>query len=140
MERPVITGWGMARGSRTVTNKELACIIAAYGGRDNLTTGDIIQHTGMVTRYWVDPQKGETTLTLALAASRQALEQAGISPEALDAIIMATVSPDYGNGIPASACLLQRELIGSSVLFQIPAFDMNAACSGFVYGCDLPKR
>jgi len=70
---------------------------------------------------------GENTLTLAVAASRKALSQAKLTPADLDLIIVATSTPYVP--IPATACFLQREL-GCR---QVGAFDLAAACSGFVY-------
>ena len=71
--------------------------------------------------------EGENTLTLAVAASQKALAQAKLTPADLDLIIVATTTPYVP--IPATACFLQKEL-GCR---QIGAFDLEAACSGFVY-------
>ncbi|HKL09835.1 MAG TPA: beta-ketoacyl-ACP synthase III [Clostridia bacterium] len=74
---------------------------------------------------------GENTSDLALKASEAALENAGISPEDLDMIILSTLTPDYFT--PATACLVQRRLGAENAA----AFDVSAACSGFLYGLDV---
>jgi 3-oxoacyl-[acyl-carrier-protein] synthase-3 len=71
----------------------------------------------------------ETTCSLAVRAGRDALERAGTSPEDLDLIIVATCTPDYSN-MPATASLVQHAL-GAT---RAGAFDLNAVCSGFLYG------
>lgn len=73
----------------------------------------------------------DTTLTLATAAARQAIEVAGIAPETIDLIVMATVTPDMF--MPSTASLLQHE-IGA---VRAGAFDLAAACSGFVYALNV---
>jgi len=75
----------------------------------------------------------ESTSTLATEASRKALEAASVSPEEIDAIIVGTITPD--TMFPATACYLQKNL-GCR---EIPAFDVLAACSGFIYGCAIAK-
>ncbi|MEJ5339155.1 MAG: beta-ketoacyl-ACP synthase III [Aquificaceae bacterium] len=75
--------------------------------------------------------KSETLTEMAYRASLQALEEAGVNPEELDVIILATLTPDLG--FPASACLLQARL-GASRAY---AFDISAACSGFLYGLEI---
>jgi len=74
---------------------------------------------------------GENTSDLALKASEAALENAGISPADLDMIILSTLTPDYFT--PATACLVQRRLGAENAA----AFDVSAACSGFLYGLDV---
>ncbi len=75
--------------------------------------------------------KEESLLNMAHNASLQALTEAGIKPEDLDVIILATLTPDMG--FPASACLLQARL-GANRAY---AFDISAACSGFLYGLEI---
>jgi 3-oxoacyl-[acyl-carrier-protein] synthase-3 len=70
---------------------------------------------------------GESLVDIAAAASQTALERAGIRPADLDAIIIGTVSSEYG--FPSFACQLQHRL----GLDSIPAYDVAAACSGFIY-------
>ncbi|MCU0621704.1 MAG: ketoacyl-ACP synthase III, partial [Gemmatimonadales bacterium] len=104
---------------RVVTNDDLARLIE---------TDDewIRSRTGIGERRWASP--GETGVDLALAATRRALDAAGLAPTDLDAIILATSSPDHfapGNGV-----FLQRRLeVG-----PIAALDIRAQCAGFIYG------
>src|SRR5579875_1280129 len=74
---------------------------------------------------------GDTSASLGLAAARRALEAAQLDPADLDMIICATVTPDMM--VPAAACLIQSGL-GCR---PIPAFDINAACTGFLYGLSI---
>lgn len=112
-----ITGWGKAVPAQIVTNEELA---ARMGVDENWIT----QRTGISARRVADT---ETTTTLATAAARAALQMAHLPATRLDAIIVATVTPDMG--VPATASLVQHEL-GAS---RAGAYDLNAGCSGFVY-------
>ena len=114
-----ITGWGMALPKRVVTNADLERVV---------DTSDewIRTRTGIRERRVVGP--GETTSTLATEAARRALAQAGLAPDAIDLIILATCTPD--RPFPATSCTVQANL-------RIPnagAFDLAAACSGFIYG------
>ncbi len=114
-----ITGWGMAVPQRVVTNEELA---------RRLTTTDewIRSRTGIAQRYVAGPD--EYTSVLASRAGRAALERAGLAPEAVDTLIVATCTPD--RPFPATACTVQANL----GIPRASAFDLVAACSGFVYG------
>ena len=104
---------------RRLTNADLEKLVE--------TTDDwIVQRTGMRERRIVG--EGETTATLATLAGRRALENAGISPQEIDLIIIATLTPDMFT--PSTACLVQHNL---GIKRHIGAFDLNAACSGFVY-------
>jgi len=90
------------------------------------TSDDWIKsRTGISTRYTM--RSGESLAELATAASRTALERAGLKPADLDAIIVGTVSSEYA--FPSFACQIQTQL----GVDTIPAFDVAAACSGFVY-------
>ena len=86
----------------------------------------IASRTGIRQRYFCG--EGETALTLAAGAARQALERSGIDPADLGCVLCATVSPDYST--PSLACLVQAEL---GLPEDIPVLDVNAACSGFLY-------
>src|SRR5258708_4266998 len=72
--------------------------------------------------------KDQNTSDLCVLAGRKAITSAGLAVEDIDAIVVATLSPDYMT--PATACLVQHKLGLSSR--GVPAFDINAACSGFV--------
>ena len=116
-----ITGWGMAVPERRLTNADLERMV---------DTSDewIATRTGIRERRVVGP--GESTSTLATEAGRRALAQAGLAPSAIDLVILATCTPD--RPFPATACTVQAQLgiIGA-------AFDLAAACSGFVYGLNV---
>jgi 3-oxoacyl-[acyl-carrier-protein] synthase-3 len=115
----VIRGTGSAAPQKILTNDEIA-------QRVETSNEWIVQRTGIRERRIAAPD--ESTLDIALAASRQALERAGLSPQDLDMIQFATVTPNHT--LPSTSCELQAAL-GCG---QIPAFDLQAACSGFVYG------
>lgn len=107
---------------RVVTNDELARI---------MDTSDewIRTRTGIQERRWV--REGETGASLALAASRQALEAASLNPGDIDALVYATSTPDHF--IPGGGVYLQRGLGAGS----IPALDVRTQCSGFVYALSV---
>jgi 3-oxoacyl-[acyl-carrier-protein] synthase III len=113
-----IRGTGSYLPPRIMTNAEFAA---------RLDTSDawIRERTGIVRRHIAE--KTQASSDLALEASRQALQAAGIAAEDIDLIIVATSTPDYV--FPSTACLLQAKLgvKGSA------AFDVQAVCSGFVY-------
>ena len=117
-----ITGWGMAVPRRVVTNAELA---------ERIDTSDewIRTRTGISQRHVADPD--EFTSVLATKAGREALERAGVAPESVDTVIVATCTPD--RTFPATACTVQANL----GIPRAGAFDIAAACSGFVYGLSV---
>ena len=98
-----------------------------------LDTSDewISSRTGIKSRYFAED---ETNWQMAYEASRLAIERAGISTDQIGAVICATFTPDYAT--PSVACVIQREL---GLRCDIPAFDLNAACSGFVYGLKVAQ-
>ena len=108
--------------SRRVENQEIAALVG-------MEPSYIFRVSGIRTRYWAEPH--EDCSSLAEQAARQALRQAGLSPENLDAILVSTTSPDMM--FPSTACLLQGRL----GLTGIPAFDCSASCSGFLYGLSM---
>jgi 3-oxoacyl-[acyl-carrier-protein] synthase-3 len=113
-----IAGTGAYVPSRVVTNADFA---------ERLDTSDewIVQRTGIRERRIVAP--GQGTLDLALNASRQALADGELQPNEIDLIILATATPEHP--LPSTSCELQAAL-GCD---WIPAFDIAAACSGYVY-------
>ena len=118
MTRSAILGTGMAVPARIVTNDDLSKV---------MDTSDewISQRTGIRRRHWA--AEGETGVDLARDASLRAIEAAGLAPGDIDAIVLATSTPDHfapGNGV-----LLQHRL----GLGPIPALDVRAQCSGFIY-------
>lgn len=120
-----IVGWGKAVPNRVVTNHELEQIVDTSDEWIRSRTG--IQQR----RIAVDP--AETTATLAAKAAREALEVADIPASKVDMIIVATSSPEHT--FPATACAVQ-DMIGA---VNAGAFDLSAACSGFVYGLGVAK-
>jgi 3-oxoacyl-[acyl-carrier-protein] synthase III len=115
-----IAGWGKYLPARIMPNAELA---------EMVDTSDewIRARTGIGERRIAAPE--ETTCSLAVNAARAALERAQVAADDLELIIVATCTPDYSN-MPATASLVQHAL-GAS---HAGAFDLNAVCSGFLYG------
>jgi 3-oxoacyl-[acyl-carrier-protein] synthase-3 len=92
----------------------------------------IITRTGIQTRRMIQPGQGLSDL--ATRASEKALEMAGISPERLDMIIVGTSTADMLS--PSSACIIQHRLGAKKAV----AFDINAACPGFIYGLAVAQK
>jgi 3-oxoacyl-[acyl-carrier-protein] synthase III len=111
----VITGWGTALPPKMLTNSQLADL--------GLDTSDewIFERTGIRTRH-----VGGTTAGLSAEAGRVALGMSGLDPSQIDALVLATTTPD--RTVPATSATVQDELG-----LACGAFDINAACSGFTY-------
>ena len=120
-----ITGWGKGLPRQILTNEDLA---------SQVDTSDewIRSRTGIAARRVADAR--ETTATLAIRAARQALAIAGLAPQKLDLIIVATATPEHV--FPATACLVQ-DALGAS---RAGAFDLSAGCSGFIYALSMAAR
>src|SRR5215475_10002645 len=120
-----ITGTGHALPEEIITNQDLEKIV---------DTSDewITTRTGIKERRRA--RQDEPTSFFATRAARQALERAEIDARELDMIICATVCPDMA--LPSTACLIQSEL-GAK---KAAAFDMAAACSGFLYGLTIANQ
>lgn len=120
----VVTGTGSCAPAKVMTNADFA----AY-----LDTSDswIRERTGIRERRIAADE--ETTSDLAVCAGQKALEASALAPEDLDGIIVATSTPDLA--FPSTACLVQARL-GAHQAF---AFDLNAACSGFVYAMNVAR-
>jgi 3-oxoacyl-[acyl-carrier-protein] synthase-3 len=118
-----ITGTGSHLPPRRVTNAQLAAELAAKG----VETSDewIVERTGIRARHFAD--EGVNTSDLGAIAARHALEAAGLKPQDIDLIIVATSTPDMV--FPSAACIMQNKL----GIAGCPAFDVQAVCSGFVY-------
>lgn len=115
----IIKGTGSAVPERRLTNADLEKMVD--------TSDDwIVQRTGMHERRICGPE--DSTYTLALSAAKRALDNAGMSPDELDLIIVATLTPEMQT--PSTSCLVQH---GLGIKKFIGCFDLNAACSGFVY-------
>ncbi len=92
----------------------------------------ITKRTGIKTRHIAEPS--QSTSDLGVEAAKQALTRANLEPQELDLIICATISPDYFC-MPSTACMIARKLGASN----IPAMDISAACSGFIYALATAK-
>lgn len=119
-----ITGWGMKVPEKILTNADFERMV-------DTTDEWITSRTGIKERHVISA--GEKTSTLSIAAARQALERAGLEGKDLDLILVATVCPDYR--FPSTANLVQHAL-GA----QCGAFDMQAACSGFLYAMSVAHQ
>ncbi|MCX6517619.1 MAG: ketoacyl-ACP synthase III [Actinobacteria bacterium] len=108
-------GWGTSLGNRVVTNDELTA---------SMDTNDewIRERTGIHRRH-----VGGSTAELSTISGKAALDMAGIDPKSIDALILATTTPN--RTVPATSATVQNALG-----LACGAFDVNAACSGFVYG------
>ena len=123
---PYIKGLGVYVPEKKVSNDELS---------KTIETSDewIYSHTGIRNRHMAADD--QTTSDMAVLASEKALENCGMKAEDIDQIILATTTPDY-IGFPSTACVVQDKLKAANAA----AFDIFAACSGFVYGIDLAKN
>ena len=120
-----IAGTGGYLPARVMENAEF---------ESSLDTSDawIRERTGIKRRHIA--AEGETTSAMAEQAARRALEAADMPAADIDLIIVATTTPD--KVFPSTACILQRRL----GLHTVPAFDIHAACSGFIYALDVANR
>lgn len=120
-----ILSTGKAIPKKVVTNDDLSKIV---------DTSDewIRQRTGMVERHYVDAE--ESTTSLAIDAAKEAINNSGIKPEDIGVVVVATLSSD--NFAPSTACLLQK---GLGLSQDIIALDINAACSGFLFGLETMR-
>lgn len=123
--RSRIIGTGSALPDKILTNKDLEKIV-------DTTDEWIVTRTGIRERRIAS--EGEYTSTFAVKAARRALEMANLNAEDIDLIILATITPDYP--WPATACIVQAELGAVNAV----AFDISAACSGFVFAVSTADR
>ena len=123
MKNAKMIGFGLYTPKNLVENERL---------QEFLETSDewIRTRTGIERRYI---SLDENTSDLAVEASKKALNQAGLSAEDIDLIILATVTPD--NFTPSTACIVQDKLGAKNAW----AFDINAACTGFIYALKLGR-
>ncbi|MFH1743542.1 MAG: beta-ketoacyl-ACP synthase III [bacterium] len=122
--RARILGTGIGLPERIMTNHDLAQIV---------DTNDewIRERTGVIERRVSDSETASSDL--AFIAATQAMERSGTPPEEIDAVLVATITPDHI--FPATACLLQDRLNAKNAL----AFDLSAACTGFLYGLSVAQ-
>jgi 3-oxoacyl-[acyl-carrier-protein] synthase-3 len=114
-----LTGWGAYTPSLVLTNADLERMV---------DTSDewIVSRTGIRERRIAGPN--ETTASMAAAAALRAIAVAGLQPQDIDLILLCTLTPDFP--LPSTATLV-KQAIGNT---KAAAFDLSAACSGFVYG------
>ena len=122
----VVTGTGSYVPEKCLTNDDMAKIV---------DTSDewIYGRSGIKRRHIA--AEGEATSDMALKASKRALESAGLRADEIDLVVLTTVNPDMM--FPSTACILQAKL---GIRNNIPCFDLEAACSGFVYGMEVATR
>jgi len=118
-----ITATGSAVPTWTLDNEEL---VERFGL--SVDAAWIEQQTGIRERHWLAP--GETTSDLVVQAAERILERRGIDARDIDRIVLATISPDLPS--PSTATIVARKL-GA----RCPAFDISAACAGFLYALDI---
>ncbi|HLS27649.1 MAG TPA: beta-ketoacyl-ACP synthase III [Opitutales bacterium] len=120
----VVSGTGSYLPAGILTNDDLSQMVE---------TSDewIVTRTGIRERRIASAD--ETTADMGFVASREAIAAAGLKPEDIDLLIVGTITPDML--FPSTACMLQARL----GLRQIPAFDVEAACSGFLYTIDIAR-
>jgi len=124
--RPVsVVATGSYVPERVLTNAELAKMV---------DTSDewITTRTGIRERHIAAP--GEVTSDLAVKAAQRALQKAGVTVDEIDLIIVATITPDMP--FPSTACFVQEKLKA----FKAACFDIQAACSGFIYGLEIARQ
>ncbi len=124
MRSAKIVGVGSYAPPKVLTNKDLERMVDTTGGW-------IIERTGIRERHIADDKTA--TSDIGLEAAKKALEDAQVKSEELDLIIVATITPDFV--FPATACLIQDRL-GAR---KAAAFDLEAACSGFIYGLSIAR-
>ena len=126
MQRPIahIAGLGVFVPAKVVSNRDFEA---------RLETSDqwIVERTGIRERRYAAAE--ETVATMARDAAGQALGRAGLTPADLDVLIVATATPDHI--LPSTGCYLQA-MIGAD---KAAAFDLSAACSGFIYGLSVAE-
>ena len=120
-----ILGTGSYLPPAVVTNDDIA---------KSLDTTDewIYSHTGIHSRHVAG--EGESTSTMAAEAARRAMDAAGVKPDEIGLIVLATSTPDY-NPFPSTACVVQS-ILGCK---NAGAFDLQAACAGFVYALEQAR-
>jgi 3-oxoacyl-[acyl-carrier-protein] synthase III len=125
-----IVGTGSYLPPKRVTNSDLAAQLAEKG----VETSDewIVSRSGISARHYAEPAVQSSDL--AVEASKRALEMAGLTPNDVDLIILATSTPDHFGGFPSTACVVQRKL---GINNGCAAVDVQAVCSGFVYAVSV---
>lgn len=122
-----IAGTGSYLPKKVLTNAELEKMV-------DTTDEWIVQRVGIRRRHIV-ADSGDTTATMAFEAARAAIASAQLTPNDIDLIIVGTASPD--RLFPSVACEIQKRL---GIKNECPAFDLSAACAGFVYGLSISDQ
>ncbi len=125
MGSAAILGTGAALPDKVITNRDLEKVV-------DTTDQWIQERTGIRERRRI--ASGDTTSSLSIKAAKKALDMAGIKAKQLELIICSTISPDMP--LPSTAAFIQRGLGGTTCC----AFDMAAACSGFLFGATVAER
>ncbi|MBF0253285.1 MAG: ketoacyl-ACP synthase III [Candidatus Omnitrophica bacterium] len=125
MHKTGIIGVGKYLPKRVLTNAELEKMV-------DTTDEWIVTRTGIKERRIAD--ENEAASDMAYKAAMNALDNAGLKPEDIELIIVATITPDMF--FPSTACQLQHKL----GIINVPAFDISVACSGFVYGLAIADQ
>lgn len=122
-----IIGTGSYLPEKILTNAELEAIV---------DTSDewIRRRVGIEERHLVG-DSGDTTVSMSVQAAKRAIEAAKISPNDIEMIIVGTASGDYF--FPSTACVIQDQL---GITNECPAFDVNAACAGFIYSLSIADQ
>lgn len=125
-----IIGTGSYLPKQRVTNDDLTAQLAAKG----IETSDewIVSRSGISARHYAAVD--EHSSDLAVAAGKKALEMAGLQPDQIDLVIVASSTPDFYGSFPSTACIVQRKL---GMHNNSAAFDVQAVCSGFVYAVSV---
>jgi 3-oxoacyl-[acyl-carrier-protein] synthase-3 len=125
-----IIGTGSYLPDQKISNDALASRLAEQG----VETSDewIFSRSGIKSRHFASPE--QMTSDLAVQAARAAIEAAQIDIQSIDLIILATSTADHLGGFPSTACVVQDKL---GIQSQCAAFDVQAVCSGFMYGLHL---
>lgn len=127
MPRSIIKGIGHYVPENVVTNKDLEAVME--------TTDEWIQErTGIQERRWVAADSEESPSTMGTAAARKAIDDAGMTPDDIDFIVFATLSPDYY--FPGPGVMVQQQL----GIKEIGALDVRNQCSGFIYSLSVADQ
>lgn len=128
LKKSIITGVGHYVPNNVVTNNDLSA-------RMNTSNEWIIERTGIQERRHVVPGSNDTTATMGTKAARIAIANAGLTPDEIDFIIFATLSPDYY--FPGPGVQVQEQL---ELKREIGALDVRNQCSGFVYSLSVADQ
>ena len=141
--RPVATIAAASQGQQNVTRQAVLAGIGGYLPKRVVSNAELLEHfpgitekyiyqvTGIRQRRWADEK--EKPSDMAYAAALEAIRKAGVPTKEIDAIVLATTTPDMA--MPSTACILQDRLN----MGGIPAFDLNAACSGWLYAVSMAR-